>query len=541
MRRRCTRSGRAGRSRAVGAGFWAVAAVASLGLAAPGPGQSGGSGESSPGASSSEAPAPPETDRLIEVIERSVERGPRAASAALALRALRDPRLRPLFAHLASSDRPDLRRHGVLGLAEVDPGGRLNVALVGEIEDPAEKAVILGDALSSDLIGVEQMRRALAWPDIDPTLELVLRSRLAREGEDAGAARVAELAASAGEDALFQRVFAELLAAQLAGEGGAGWQRAWSAVESAPGENATVATLAVALAQIVDERLTGARPFVERAAAWSEGRRDLRLRAVRAMLLVAPERGAELWLADYAEAEGLSDRIRLALTALRAAETAPASVFAAVEGDGSELVRAIGTAGSAVAAGEGIEEPLLRLAERGHGPSTAQVFALLEGLDDKVRGRALRLMVGRAIEGAADEEGAAGGFPAHAVRAAAELVRLDPAGASELIGRAAASGSEAASEALLAAALGSEPTELWAEGAEPAWPSRRSGVLASMIEARLGRSLGEREADQLAYAAVGGAGLPDPLRVQAAWLTLCQRDAHRRALSEIIRDGVAER
>src|SRR5262249_28255990 len=84
------------------------------------------------------------------------------------LRELKDQRLRPLVGELAASKRADFRRHGILGLAELSEDHRLNVLMVAKLEDPAEQALILNEAMGAELVADEQVAEILAWPGLEP-------------------------------------------------------------------------------------------------------------------------------------------------------------------------------------------------------------------------------------------------------------------------------------------------------------------------------------------------------------------------------------
>src|SRR5262245_53161231 len=55
------------------------------------------------------------------------------------LRRVRDPSLRPLFVQIAASERPILRVHGVLGLAELESPQRIDMLLVKRLADPRQQ------------------------------------------------------------------------------------------------------------------------------------------------------------------------------------------------------------------------------------------------------------------------------------------------------------------------------------------------------------------------------------------------------------------
>src|SRR5687768_13024350 len=99
-----------------------------------------------------------------------------------ALRRVRDPGLRPLFAQLAASNRPILRVHGILGMAELESPGRIDMLLVKRLPDPREQLVVLGEALRAGMLPPEQLGDVARWPGLDPTLVVLVLGRLERAG-----------------------------------------------------------------------------------------------------------------------------------------------------------------------------------------------------------------------------------------------------------------------------------------------------------------------------------------------------------------------
>ena len=129
-----------------------------------------------------------------------------------ALRHLQDPTLAPLFTDLSQRDRPSLRVHGVLGLAELSANHQLDLQHLMEIDPPALQAELISSALDAELMSLDDCERVLQWKGIDRGVKLVLATRLVEAGrfED-----VALLREAMRDDMPVRRAMAAALLVQM--------------------------------------------------------------------------------------------------------------------------------------------------------------------------------------------------------------------------------------------------------------------------------------------------------------------------------------
>ncbi len=463
------------------------------------------------------------TSQLTRVVRHSDQ--PAIEPAILALRTLEDPRLRPLFAHLTTRPAVASRVHGWLGLAELDADEELNVELVRRAPEPEVRAMALGAAIRQGVMGEDGIRAALEWPDLEPSLKLLLASRLMRETGELDVQRVEEILEETPAESVNARVLGELLLAHERGQREA--EGAWAVIERT-GPLGAGPGLAIALAHIRTEELTGVAGFAERAFREAEPGSTLSLEALRTLLAVDPAAGVTRWREAWEAAEGLADRIRVGLVLLERAASVPASCFDPLAGSPG-LLGEIGRAGRALADRSGLEA-VVALLSRSHSPSIAATFSALGALDDEELAGVLERMLGIWIERLEPGESP----PASMFEAARVLADLSPEAMVAPIRSAAAEGRTRLTQALLVALLEAEPAKPWEGELAPEWPDRRSRVLATLALARVGEPLSEEQTALVESAAMGGEGLPGALKALAAWLALRERGEEGAALAEAL-------
>lgn len=451
-------------------------------------------------------------ERLVGPLERAVM-APVAArgddSGLAALRRLRDPALAPLFGCLASSSHPILRRHGVLGLAEIESPPRLRPVLLSKVTSPTERAFIVGEALATDLFTTEDIEELLKLSDLDPFLEVVLRGELGAAGRDAGVERLRSLS----EEPEAVVAVPALLQLCSAGDSDAG-ERLVERVAALPpaGRGAPVAVM---FEQIRRDGVTGCRGVMPRVYELVRDDPVVSLDALRAWLMVDGAAAGPEWQRAFASASGLSGRLRLALVGLEASSRTPPAVFAPLDADESELVRAIGRLAVASATGDGLEEAIRGAAAHSYPPVEAWLVERLPEAHPEVAQEAQRAII----------QAAAGREPSRHVTegvalAAERLAPSDPKFVSERITSAAGANDRVLSQALLTGLLRANPAPRWNGSAVAQWPDRVTAALALVAGARCDPEFAadEKRIERLTEVAAGGSGLPGPLRVQAAWL-----------------------
>lgn len=470
-------------------------------------------------------------ERLTDEISRglTVTRGAERDSVLRSLRSLRDESLRPYFSRLVTSSDDAMRRHGVMGLGELSADGSVSPAVLLQIENRSLRASIVGEALGADLLGEQEIRGVLAWADLEPSLEMLLRARLVGMGSDADLARLGVLAESSdGATAAYARlVLTSLGAGEMAGS-------AWEALARLPGL-VQWSSAGVMLGRISDERLQGCGAFVDAVlsalpdAPESVDRASVDRLAVRAMLTTAPSRGERLWRVRYTGAESLGGAMQWSVIAAASWATAPMGVLETMAGDDRDAIGRLGRASLAFRSGDDgrIVEELVSVLSTRSMLLRGWAFEVMGHLERERRASVLELVTLRMLgEDRVSNE--------VVFALSRELSRLAPGRMSSVV-RAAVSGagSDANTEAVLAGVLQGPPAVLWGADEEPEWGVRILSHMGAIAAARWGDS-SESVRDRVERAALGESMLPRALRVQAAWLALRIRGEHRQALATVM-------
>lgn len=450
----------------------------------------------------------------------------------LALRHLRDPQLAPWFETLTTSPFAAQRVHGQLGLAEISPAGRLDLATIAEIEDPAELTQLIGAALDIDLIGTADLTQVLRWESLDTASkqalavrvvagsgaveEPLLRASLIRDDDDAGIATLLRHGLSAlmlmergdrsamGElrklDELGTQVDRELVQAQL--------------FEAA-----------------MRHGFASIGPWAMEIASDPERDPMLRLSALRAALRFPVNGDATpavvVWESMFENEEDAAQRVRLALTALEAAPWTEPGLYRMLEADTDPHFVLIAAAGQAIAGGRlDTAEALIALIEHGH-PLTIQWAGRYanEHASDADRGAILLAIVEGADRGNPQTRGRRIAFAIAASQALAEsgsieqrdrlLPLLDPSDTPRRRG-------ELAMHHIVLLGL----VRAQAGGLEdfvaqiPDQPDADAADLALLLRARWGDAISATQWERVSQIVAGASSLDVSLRVQLAWLYL---------------------
>jgi hypothetical protein len=101
----------------------------------------------------------------------------------VALRALKDPTLAPVFEGLLESPDPPLRIDGFLGLSELDTQRGADPERLRKLGDPALRTVVITECLGLGLLKADGIRTMLAWDDLTPYDRTLLVAELNRLGQ----------------------------------------------------------------------------------------------------------------------------------------------------------------------------------------------------------------------------------------------------------------------------------------------------------------------------------------------------------------------
>jgi hypothetical protein len=480
-------------------------------------------------------PATEATEALVraigEVMEASRTRGALEETMLVGLRSLGDARLTPLFAALSDSGRWEARVHGVLGLAELDATKRVNLLMVSEIVDPQVRAVVISEAIKQDLVDAAGVREMLGIPGLDPTLRLVMLSKLRRLGETVTAEEVEAVVAELSEGQVGVRVYGALVAADMRGEDGAA---AWSLLDTVASDAAREAILSVVLQQVREDRLTHVTGFVERARAWAVGRGATELDAVSTMVWQSPDRGLQEWTVLWKAASGLAQRMVLAGQLTGFAPRLAPSAFEPMVADTDPFIRRMGAFGAAVAGGGPVGPEFLALLEGEHRVSTVGALTAMRDIEVSRRVAAHAGVIRGVME-----RPNRSAVPRYAFESARGLAHDDVGVARERLDAALAAGDARMVEVLLTALLEIDPIVVWEPQAVPEMPDRRTTALAALVVGRStgGADLTEAQIESLRRIAIGRELLPPAMKVQAAWLALCAAGSEREALARVLAPG----
>lgn len=469
-------------------------------------------------------------DRLVALLNRAVTSplAPRGSDAGLAaLRRLRDPALQPLFGRLASSSSPILRRHGVLGLAELETPPRLRPVLLTKIESPAERAFILGEAIGEGLLKTSDAEAMLGAGGLEPFLEVVLIGLVRASDRPSGVERLRELA----QDNSALVACPALLLLCSAGESGAGDRLVERLAALSPADRG--AAMGILFQQAQRDRLTGCGTAMGRVYELVKGDPVVALDALRAWMTVDSAGASTSWREAYTGATDLSSRLRFALVGLESSSGAPPSAFSDMAEDPSPLVRAIGALATAVASDDGIEEAVAAAAAHSYPPLEAWLVERLAVLNQAEAQEAWRAIVRSGAARPPSQPVTEG------VAAAAErLAPVDGSFMKEQLRAAAEKRDTVLCQALLTGMLRATPAPEWESASIAEWPDRVTGALALVVAARSDPDFAgdpDRVA-RLTSAAVGRSGLPEAIRIEAAWLAARVQGQEAEAIAGVAAD-----
>lgn len=484
--------------------------------------------------------------QLRKALDAPPARMGRQFASLAALRSLRDEKLQPLFADLATRPRADLRSEGVLGLAELSADGNISLAMVGEIKNPSEQSLVILAAMAIDRLADAQVADLLTWPKLDARLEVALRARALGKGMKNANEKERLQALSTSDNPLVQ-LMADTLLAQ-GGDKDAG-TRVLAAVGKLP-EDQRGAAMGPVLEMIAREKLTGAAAVVTGLLPLCVNDAQ-RAGALGTLMLVSTGEGTSQWMKQWSEAKDLVERIRLGMTALDADEACDAAVANALAGSGIEPCASMGRVLLALRAKDPAltADAVASLVAQGHAQAT--IWALVKA--SKLPADQATTLLLKIINWGGGDREPSDQIPKVVYEAAWRLADRDAPALAPLLLKAAARKDQPMCEALLAALLRTGTTAAWDAQKTPDFPGRTAQAMATLYEARLagvkpgitsetrgpiasggGFSPESDKAERLRQIALGWGGLPETHRVVAAWLALCQDGKDRASLARLL-------
>lgn len=444
-----------------------------------------------------------------------------------ALRQMRDPELEPLFQKLVNARHPGLRIHGILGLGEIDPEGQIDLNLLAELDDPSVQAQLVSSALENDLLDEDRCRELMGWPNLAPAVKVIVATRLVSEGVEVDRqvlreAQQGDNEAMAGMAALLKMEQGDLEAINDLDR--------LNRVETAGRDNVR----GMLLQSAIRFEFESLAPWAVRVAQEPRGNASLRLLALRTALRFDAPEAVQTWTQRFESTTSAADRIRLAVMAMDLAEQLEPQLFGLLLSDDQAVVQEMGRVGQRLASGEPAREQMLSLLERNHLLASKWV---LEYAKSQPIEEALPLLVGviLAAEGEDNPARFRGQRLENTVLAAQDIADRSEE-APTVIRQLLDSTPELTQEAILMGLIRSEreqPHRL----IEPvrAWPSDTAEALALLLRLKHGVEPAEPELRKLALIVRGGAGLQEPLRVQAAWIYLEHSGQRQEALARVLR------
>lgn len=498
---------------AVGGLLWLLMSV---GLAAPGAAQ----------------PADPAARSAAYLLGQCVQASANGKHDRLlrALRHLRDPALEPLFSRLAQSPQPSLKAHGIMGLAELHPQRQIDLKRLAEVDDPTLQATLISAAMDEDLLGDEAADQLLNWPGLDMGAKLLVAIRQLGEGKFSDAALLREALQS---DREARRGLAAVMLLELGDPAGP--------AELQKLDQSQAPQRDVVRAMLLE---TAMRHQLRRAATWAyaiagEPGTDERLRllALRVALRLGESGAGRLWREQFDAAREPADRIRLALVALQLSPWLDPALFEPLAASDDPLMKSIGQAGRAVAAGDSsAAQWVVELVQRMHPLVNAWALRYARQQAKPLEAQLILLSL-IDLASRAPQQGLAQHLE-HAMEASWALDEQDPAVAANLLGPILADPNtpRLLVQSILVGLLQVPPGQPQPviDALPTTLPDLESRHLALLLRAKHGQSLSPQQVDELGLLVRGGGRLEDTLRIQAAWAWLKHTGQAQAALARLL-------
>ncbi len=442
-----------------------------------------------------------------------------------ALRQMDDPSLKPLFSDLVQKRHPVLKIHGILGLGEMSEDDRIDLALVAEIKDTATQAQLVSSAMEGELISTDQARQLMSWPGLDPAVKVIVATQLVKDKALTDQAALDEAMAS---DNLALKSMAALLKLELGQANAIAVLNELSVSEQSNRDTVRLMLLQTA----VRYEFASIAPWAMAVALEPDTDHNLSLLALRTAMKFKAPQATQAWAQRFNSTTSPADRIRLAVLALDLAAGLDPANFDTLVADQDPVVKQMGVIGKLNATGVDSTGEILKLLELNHLLATK--WALQHATEMPID-KAKAILVGLILNAEGGEN--PDRFRAQrlentviATQNLAEKAADGPVILQNLLTQVPTLTQEAMLVGLIRAAKG-EPAKIIA-GMK--WNSDTAEYLALLLKAKHGQPLDEAATAKLAMIVRGGAGLQEPLRVQAAWLYLKSTSQDKFALASVL-------
>lgn len=271
-----------------------------------------------------------------------------------AIRQLKDPELTPLFEELATNPHPVLQIHGILGLAECHPEKKLDLLRIASIEQPSIQSQVISVAMDSNLLSDDEANQLINWPGLDSGVLILVATQQINKGLFNKPKILEEATLS---DNLARKNFALLLQANLGIEGA--MEKLQALHQSDDPLRDRIRQMLLRSALRYDMPVIG--PWAMQITAESDINSTLSILALKTVMRFKIPQAQSIWLKQYHATNDLAQKTRLALLVLREAQTLAPSLFDTLISEENNLLKNIGKAGKAIAAGQNITEHVINL------------------------------------------------------------------------------------------------------------------------------------------------------------------------------------
>lgn len=425
----------------------------------------------------------------------------------VALRALKDPAMQPMFQALLKADEAPLRLDGLFGLAELAGERGADPEALRAIGDSAVRTIAITECLGLGVLKPEGIRSILAWDDLPAYDRTLLVAELNRQHAPWDVALLGDASGSSTAEVAG-------LAAMLMLERGddAPWKALTAKLSQLDPADRTDLLRRLCDASRHYELARAIAPLMEATKASSGVDR---LAAIAAALAWDKSRGRDALLALAQSDRSPANLTQCGLLMLAGGDTFKAEDFALLKESGG-IAQTIGAAGAAVRSGSADVAPALtRLIAAGNRP--AAEWALREAA--RLPADTRREILLRTIDRLETIEQPAMQDQLLAALAARELIPTD---AAELVKRVTRQGGRPETpEAIVTAMcdMGTPEAATFARMVRGRM-AQRGESMALVSIAKTADSL--TPAEQLELARIGGGGgrVEEPIQMQAAWLYL---------------------
>jgi len=459
----------------------------------------------------------------------NVYRSGRQYALITALRHLRDPSLRPYFEHLAASEHPVMRMHGIMGQAEISENNKLDLAALKSLDNPELLKEVVGNGAQAGLIDDDMALQMMSWDNLDNGVKLVAALKLVENGRYKDTAWLKRTLASGN---ILDRGIAGLLLTQLGDPAGLKELQSLASSSDPNADRVRSAIMSYAMAYNFNK----IAPWTLELARNEKVSRTVSLQALQVAMKFGELEAYQLWTRQFNETDSAAHRNRLALAALNVSPWVDARLFETLLKSDDGLQQKMGAAGRAVASKKGVVPAVVALIETQYPLASQWALQYAEiSADDKTAEQLLLALI-LAVEG--PDRNRSRRFD-HAVGATEALYETSPEAAARLLMPIMKS-DETVDPMKRAIVLGlvqvKTGTPSDALVGVTRFGDRATNDMALLLKARDGKTLSPQEREHLTSLAMGGGQIPESLRIQAVWIYLKQSGQTGAALKYAMAD-----